>query len=341
MWKLKFKLLTPENIEELKRDCVDWRTVKPLFKSPANWWETVKGNIERVHSVEQDETCSRFFFQKVHKESSVLSSLMEEDGSVTSSQSDILRISKSFYARLYDTKPTDSAASQSFLASITEVLDDSTWERLDQSLSLDELTKALESSEKNKTPRSDGLLAQLYSALWNLIGQDLLEVCDCMLLGSTMKKGIITLIQKQKGEREEIRNWQPISLLNADYKILFKVIVNWVRLISICDQFELALEAEVNRGKSGAMFFENWADRSFIPFTIMKDYLMVLGIWCGGAGPSTKAWEEHIAKVKQKLVLWEHRSLSIVGYLVEGLEKVGRGGGNQQIRAVDAEIKGK
>eukprot|EP00061_Rhincodon_typus_P002518 g17762.t1 len=102
--------------------------------------------------MEQDEMCSYFFFQKVHRESSVLSSLKEEDGSVTSSQSDILRSSKSFYARLYDMEPTGSMASQSFLLSITEVLDNSMQERLDQPLPLDELTKALECLEKNKFP---------------------------------------------------------------------------------------------------------------------------------------------------------------------------------------------
>eukprot|EP00061_Rhincodon_typus_P016332 g44499.t1 len=52
----------------------------------------------KVHTMEQDETCSRFFFQKVHKANSVLSGLKEEDNSVTSFQSDILRISKCFYA---------------------------------------------------------------------------------------------------------------------------------------------------------------------------------------------------------------------------------------------------
>eukprot|EP00061_Rhincodon_typus_P014576 g41671.t1 len=66
----------------------------------------------RVCTVEQDEL---FLFQKVHVESSVLSSLKEEDGSVTSSQSDILRISKFFYASLYDMKATDSASSHRVL----------------------------------------------------------------------------------------------------------------------------------------------------------------------------------------------------------------------------------
>eukprot|EP00061_Rhincodon_typus_P004729 g23295.t1 len=94
----------------------------------------------RVRSMERDVTCSHLFFLK---ESSTLSNLKEGDGSLTSSQSGILRISKSFY----DTKPTDSAASLLFLTFIMEILDDSTRERLDQPISLDELTKALKSFE--------------------------------------------------------------------------------------------------------------------------------------------------------------------------------------------------
>eukprot|EP00061_Rhincodon_typus_P001531 g15035.t1 len=65
------------------------------------------------------------------------------------------------------------------------------------------------------------------------MGQDLLELYDSTLLAGTMcestRKGIITFIFKQKEERKEIRNWQPISLLNVDYKTLSKVITKWVR----------------------------------------------------------------------------------------------------------------
>eukprot|EP00061_Rhincodon_typus_P017573 g46324.t1 len=42
-------LSTPdhENMKELGRDFTGWRTVKPLFESPVDWWETVKGNTKR------------------------------------------------------------------------------------------------------------------------------------------------------------------------------------------------------------------------------------------------------------------------------------------------------
>eukprot|EP00061_Rhincodon_typus_P015614 g43388.t1 len=43
--------------------------------------------------------------------------------------------------------------------------------------------------------------------------------------------------------------------------------------MSICDQFELASGAKVNRGKSEAMFFGNWANQSFIPSTVRTEKL--------------------------------------------------------------------
>eukprot|EP00061_Rhincodon_typus_P016892 g45343.t1 len=46
--------------------------------------------------------------------------------------------------------------------------------------------------------------------------------------------------------------------------------------MSICNQFELASGAKINQGKNEAMFFGNQLDRSFIPFTVARNYL---GIW--------------------------------------------------------------
>ncbi|XP_060677445.1 uncharacterized protein LOC132807140 [Hemiscyllium ocellatum] len=85
------------------------------------------------------------------------------------------------------------------------------------------------------------------------------------------------------------------------------------RLLCICDQFERASGAKVNRGKSEAMLFGNWTDQSYIPFTVRTGHLKVLGIWFGGAGACAKTWEERIRKMRQKLGRWEQRSLSIAG----------------------------
>eukprot|EP00061_Rhincodon_typus_P003448 g20094.t1 len=97
--------------------------------------------------------------------------------------------------------PTDSVASQSFLSFLMEVLDNSTSESWDQPFSLDRLTKALESFEKNKTSRSDGLLAELYSALWDLICQNLLEGYDVYMQDTGVDTCLINLDQEKAFDR--------------------------------------------------------------------------------------------------------------------------------------------
>ena len=52
----------------------------------------------------------------------------------------------------------------------------------------------------------------------------------------TMREAIVKLLYK-KNDHQNIKNWRPISLLNTDYKILSKIIVN--RLIPIFENFIL------------------------------------------------------------------------------------------------------
>eukprot|EP00061_Rhincodon_typus_P018929 g48321.t1 len=203
----------------------------------------------RICSMEQDEMSSHIFFQKVHMESSVLSHLKEEDGSISLFQSDVLRISKHFYARLYDMKPTDSTASQLFLSSIVEILDENTWDRLDHPLPLDELTETLVSFEKDKTPRSDGFLGELYSAQRDLIGQDLQKVNDNMLLEEPFAESIKKVVSLRGVTLPGSRCLQfKASLYVDDITVFCWDLLLVSRLMSICDRFELASGAKVNRG---------------------------------------------------------------------------------------------
>ncbi|KAJ1106118.1 hypothetical protein NDU88_003521 [Pleurodeles waltl] len=84
--------------------------------------------------------------------------------------------------------------------------------------------------EARQDPRSDGLPVELYVKLWDLIGPDLLDLYEEMVGKSSMpqslREGMITLLYKQKGEKEDLKNWRPISLLNVDYKIQAKAMAN-------------------------------------------------------------------------------------------------------------------
>lgn len=83
-----------EELQELKRQqftLFTSETSKIIFRS-------------RVWSMEQYKTCLCFMFQKIHKGSSVIHSIKEEGGSVISSQTNVLKICRSFFAELYNRK---------------------------------------------------------------------------------------------------------------------------------------------------------------------------------------------------------------------------------------------
>ena len=75
----------------------------------------------------------------------------------------------------------------------------------------------------NKAPGPDGLPIEFYLTFWNNIVNTLHELPTKSLskgrLSTSQTRAIIRLIYK-KGDRQLLKNWRPISLLNTDYKIL-------------------------------------------------------------------------------------------------------------------------
>ena len=96
----------------------------------------------------------------------------------------------------------------------------------------------------NKSPGFDGLTAEFYQTFNTQLTPILTELfynsfCQDFLL-TDFKLGIITLIFKNKGSPDEIKNWRPISLLNLDYKILTKTFTLRLKqnIIDIINDFQ-------------------------------------------------------------------------------------------------------
>ena len=86
-----------------------------------------------------------------------------------------------------------------------------------------------------KSPGSDGYPAEFYKFFWNDIGEYLLnslnESFQVGELSQTQKQGIITLLPKGDKPREFIKNWQPISLINVDCKLLSGVLAHRLKKV--------------------------------------------------------------------------------------------------------------
>ena len=61
-------------------------------------------------------------------------------------------------------------------------------------------------------------------------------------LTTSQKRGVITLLHKKGKDKQYVKNWRPVSLLDVDYKIITK---------SIANRLEPVLPMLINENQSG------------------------------------------------------------------------------------------
>jgi hypothetical protein len=107
-------------------------------------------------------------------------------------------------------------------------------EMCDKEVSIDEIFNAAKLQKPDKSPGDDSISSEFYQLFWYLIGDDFVSVVKDIFrnkrLCESQYRGIITFLFK-KGEREDIRNWRPITLLNVDYKIISKILAERLKKV--------------------------------------------------------------------------------------------------------------
>jgi len=77
-------------------------------------------------------------------------------------------------------------------------------------------------------PGEDGFTVEFYKNFFDSIGGHLLESLHVAYevgeLSISQRCCIITLIPKDESDLVDLQNWQPITLLNTDYKIASKAL---------------------------------------------------------------------------------------------------------------------
>lgn len=213
-----------ENAEALKEAK---RKVETLDK------EKTKGSRirARVQWQEKGEKSDRYFLrlENYRGKLKTITRIRKEDGQITENIEEILETQRRFYKSLYTESNTDENMQRSFLDEIDTQLDNTERDSCEGLIDPIEAKRAMKGLSNNKSPGSDGLSKEFYEHFWDLLSRDLIEVFNISYVANrlteTQRTAVITLLYKH-GEREDIKNWRPISLLNVDFKIIAKCLAN-------------------------------------------------------------------------------------------------------------------
>lgn len=183
----------------------------------------------RVNWFENGEKSSKFFhnLEKRNAKDKMWESILDANGKMIHGIKNILKTQVDFYSKLYKSEPIQQEKKAMFLDTFETTLTEQEKIDLDRDISKDEIGQSLKKMKNNKSPGPDGILTEFYKLYWEDLGQDLLEVFEnSFYTGRLPKSQYLAMIRLlfKKGERENLKNWRPISLLNSDGKILSKLL---------------------------------------------------------------------------------------------------------------------
>ena len=191
--------------------------------------ETKGAAIRSRHRILNYNDAPTSFFFDVEKQKGrkkMMSQLLKHDGTLTETPNEMREITRDFYCNLFSPDPVSLDCQQKILSDLPQ-LDNSLKENCDAQLSYEELTAAVKLISTGKSPGIDGLPGELYQHFWPILGTDLHEVLLASIeageLPLSCRRAVITLLPK-KGDNNLLKNWRPVSLLCADYKIFTKAL---------------------------------------------------------------------------------------------------------------------
>ena len=196
----------------------------------ARWVKEIKGIMIRSRAQWLEgkrPSCYFFNLQRIKAQKSHISSVYDLNGTEVSSQEEIEKAHVDFYSCLFSEEPVGVALQDDLLSSLQCELSSDQASSCKGQMTLDEMTFALKKMNSNKASGPDGLSVEFYVKFWDRLGPYLCcvlyayyhagEMCESMKTSNTR-------VIFKKGDRKNLKNWQPISLLNVNYKICSKVL---------------------------------------------------------------------------------------------------------------------
>ena len=215
----------------------------------------------RAQWIENGEKSTQYFFnlEKQRAKRNIITHIKDSNGDILTKQEDILKEQVRYYSDLY----TQNTETQTTHEDTTTFMENVNIPKLTAEEKMtceglieeEEAAYALHSMKNGSAPGSDGLTIEFMKFFWsrikNMIINSFNSSYDRKEMSFTQKQGIVILIHKGNDlPRDELSNWRPITLTNADYKIVAKVLAR--RLNCVIDKLISEDQVGYLKGRSAS-----------------------------------------------------------------------------------------
>uniref|UniRef100_A0A3B3IL18 Reverse transcriptase domain-containing protein n=1 Tax=Oryzias latipes TaxID=8090 RepID=A0A3B3IL18_ORYLA len=181
-----------------------------------------------------DKPLSSAFFLGLEKKKqgrSIITALYDAGGNVCTETDEILTVVENFYKGLFNGGGCDEHAVEACVGVLTARVGDEDKTACDADITVEEIRRAIDRQNRNKSPGADGLTAEFYQCFRDDLVPLLSRMFGSFCLGRlpTFCLGTVKLLFKNKRDRADLDNYRPITLLNTDYKILTSVLAERLR----------------------------------------------------------------------------------------------------------------
>ena len=108
-----------------------------------------------------------------------------------------------------------------------------TEKKIEAKITIEEIINVIKKSKNNKSPGPDGYSNEFYNIFWPELGQWMNKLFnnyrETNEINESQLGGIITCIPKGDKNRNEIKNWRSITLLNSTYKFYSSILAERIR----------------------------------------------------------------------------------------------------------------
>ena len=207
-------------------------------KEELEQWRETKLNGAMIRSRatinSQWEKPSRFFLNLEKKNflNKSIPELIDQNGDTHTDIEEIMEMQHTFYSDLFTAKRTTPITDSKYDYLTTNIpkLPDNHRILMDSDITIDELEYAIKHSKLNKAPGPDGFSNEFFKTfsheLIHWIFRAYTHSIKIDTLSNHIKCGTITCIPKQGKDRNILKNWRPLTMLNCTYKFFSAILAN-------------------------------------------------------------------------------------------------------------------